>query len=190
VDFRDLVQLGIVGLLEAMSRFDIDRAAGFKAFASKRIRGAILSGLQQNSELHAQGAFRNRIRRERARSLHQEAGTTSRGDEFQRMVDVALGLAVGHMLEGTSMFVTAEGTGGPASAGEFQALSESLRDMVDTLPEPERHIVRHHYFEGLPFKVIADLLQLSPGRISQLHSRGLQTLRERQRKKGRLDIEI
>ncbi len=190
VDYRDLVQFGIIGLLDAMSRFDPDRGIAFKSFAAKRVRGTILNGLDQNSELHAQGAFRRRIRRERAASLREASSKESGHDEFARMVEVALGLAIGHMLEGTGMFLAEDiSTGKSDVPGEFSALSESLRQLVEELQDPDRVVVKYHYFEGLAFTDIADLLSLSKGRISQLHARALKSLRARQRKKGMLSLE-
>jgi RNA polymerase sigma factor for flagellar operon FliA len=190
VDYRDLVQMGVVGLLQSISKFDPERGISFKSFANKRIRGEMLKGLDQNSELHAQNVLRRSIRRDRAESLHEQSAADSSGDEFAQMIEVAIGVAIGHMLEGTAM-LPQQGNANLAGErpSEFLGICESLRGLVDELPEPDDLIIRFHYFEGLPFAEIAELLGLSKGRISQRHARALRILRERQRGKGKLSLE-
>jgi RNA polymerase sigma factor for flagellar operon FliA len=186
VEFADYLQLGTLGLIEAVDRFDPHRGTSFEAFAAHRIRGSVLNGLTKLSEAYSQSCLRKRLRVERLESLRQgdQVATTkaSKPDLFATLADAAVGLALSYMLEGTGMIATEE-TGG-AYRQEFyrsveaQELRDSVRRLVDALPDRERRVVRYHYYQGLDFTEIAQLLGLTKGRISQIHRQALQLIRE------------
>ncbi len=193
VEIRDLIQLGVVGLLESISRFDPAAETSFAGFASKRIRGAMLNGLEKQSEYHAQSAFRRRIRRERLESLAKFGGAADGpSDVFMQMVETALGLAVGYLLEDTTMYVDENRSVGQsyASAGEMAAVSESLKSLVSMLPEPDRQIVELHYFGAVQFSDIAEMMRLTKGRVSQIHARALKVLRKLQSGKIGFNLDV
>ena len=73
---------------------------------------------------------------------------------------------------------------------ELRCLMKSMRSLVDQLADPEGQIIRHHYFHGMQFSDIADLLGLSKSRVSQLHGRALNELRGRYRNRAGLSLEI
>jgi len=186
LEIRDLMQLGVVGLLEAITRFELSRGVSFAAFAAKRIRGSMLNGLEKHSEYHAQSAFRRRIRRERVESLSGAHGSPSGGsDVFMQMVETAVGLAVGCLLEDTAMYVDESRNADLHHAGtrELSSISASLRSLVALLRDPDRQVIELHYLAGLPFSEVASMLELSKGRISQIHARALQALRSFQSSK-------
>lgn len=188
VEYSDLVQLGTVGLLESISRYQPERGSGFVAFASKRVQGAILNGLEKTSELHAQSAYRRRLRQERAKSLTDTHGADASSDVFLQMVEAALGLAIGHMLEGTGMFADEDSTV-TDSNGEVATLGVTLRRLVPSLQAAERRVITYHYLNGLSFSEVAGLLKLSRGRVSQIHKSALGSLRQLLRQKGVLHFE-
>jgi len=177
IEHRELVQLASVGLLEAVDTFDPQRGVRFAQYASKRVRGAVLDGLEQLSEYQAQAALRRRVNRERAESLARQDGA---GGLFEEMVDVAVGLAIGYMLEDTALYADGSRSGGdPYEASETLLLGEQLKYLVEGLAEQERLVIRYHYYHELPFKDVAELLDLSKGRISQIHSKALAEIRRR-----------
>jgi len=179
LEIRDLMQLGAVGLLESISRFEYERGGSFAGFASKRIHGAMLNGLEQYSEYHAQSTFRRRVRKERIDSLAEFGKKDAGNDAFMQMVEATLGLAIGCLLEDTSMYVD-EGRNASQNylgTGELATISDSLRALVSELPEPDRQVIEMHYLAGLPFSKVATLLGLSKGRVSQLHGRAIKSLR-------------
>lgn len=187
VEFNDLSQSAAKGLIEAVDRFDPTEGVNFAAFARKRIRGSILNDLHKESELTAQLAFRKSVVRERADSVDSKTA-----DAFADLVQAALGLAVGFMLEGSSMFSSdaaersEEETYGKAN--EIRHLREELRRLVDVLPNAEKHVIRLHYFEGEPFTEIAKRLKLTKSRVSQLHKAGVAALLKKRRNSTSLDI--
>lgn len=187
VEFKDLSQSAAKGLIEAVDRFDPTEGVHFAAFARKRIRGSILNDLHKESELTAQLAFRKEVVRERAQSVDAKTG-----DAFTDLVQAALGLAVGFMLEGSSMFSSdaterseEEAYG---KANELRHLREELRRLVDHLPDAERRVIRLHYFEDKSFTEIAKQLKLTKPRISQLHKAALASLLKKRRNSVSLDV--
>lgn len=189
VEFSDYLQAGMVGLVEASRRYDVAQGAQFQTYASWRITGAILTSLETATEQHQQAAARKRLVAERVASLHpSEAQSTSpasgTADEveaaFARIAEVAIGLAVGFMLEGSGMFRHEEDQAADGDASTSAGMSQAkrrLRRAVQELPPAEQAIVKSHYDEHLSFTEIASALALSKGRVSQLHKQALLRLK-------------
>lgn len=183
IEFADLSQLASAGLLEAIDRYDADFGIPFKRYAARRISGSILDGIAKMSEVRQQVSFRNRIRSERARSLH-DVDTTDMptADAMQMLIDVAVGLALGFMLEGTSLYVADGERDSGANAYESLVWKETMQRIlaeVSTLPDREQSIIHRHYLDGLSFEQIGALLGVSKGRISQLHKAAVGLLKKR-----------
>jgi RNA polymerase sigma factor for flagellar operon FliA len=181
IDFLELCQLAYAGLLEAIDRFNPGFGAPFRSFASRRISGSLLDGIAKLSERREQLSFRSRVRSDRARSLAQGLEAKA-ADPMQSFVDLAVGLALSFMLEDTALYVSHDKPDPGPDAYDSLAWKEAITRVmteVRTLPERDSSIVRMHYIEGLDFEQIAKVLQLSKGRISQLHKSALGLLRKR-----------
>lgn len=181
VEFKDYLQFACVGLLETIDRFDPARNIDFKTFATQRIKGNVLDGIVRLSDGQEQVALRAQIRRERLESLNDVSGKRT-NEVFQSLASLTIGLAIGFILDDTGMVDR------PAHASPFNqdhayhslAWSQTrdrVHSAVANLPERERKIVQHHYFHGLTFSQIGDILDLSKGRVSQLHRAALTALR-------------
>jgi RNA polymerase sigma factor for flagellar operon FliA len=208
VGFEDYLQYGRVGLLEAIDRFDPSREASFETFAGYRIRGAILNGLEKSTESAAQAAHRRHSRlRERTQSLQlRDIGdSTARGESspegptgdmelepFAGMVDVAIMLAMGYVLEDSGEWnpAGADRAGDPYKSVQLARVRARLSLLVDALPQRERLIVRYHYFEHMEFQAIGEVLELSKGRVSQLHARALRLIRDSYDTLEEFDLEL
>lgn len=185
---EDTDQHALTGLLEAIDRFDPHRGVPFSAFARQRIIGAIRDGNASSTEIDAQRSRARRRDRDRLASLSgPEPGDD--GDALAKLARVALGLAVGMMLEGTGMLVTPDAHDerpDPYQTLAWCQMKQKLTHEVGRLPAKEASVIRLHYGEGLAFLEVARLMALSPGRISQLHKAALATLRRRIGRKGEL----
>jgi RNA polymerase sigma factor for flagellar operon FliA len=183
IEYEDFVQLACAGLLEAIDRYDPGLGVPFRGFAVRRINGSILDGLAKTSEIREQLAFRQRTKRERLRSLAPEdAEGLAPGEAMEALIDLAVGLALGFMLEGTSLYREDGGAGAQPTAYDSLAwkdLVDRLSVELGRLQDRDRAIVRLHYLEEVNFDQIAALLGLSKGRISQLHKAALALLRKR-----------
>lgn len=179
IDFDEYHQYALVGLIEAVDRYDPGRGAAFRTYASHRIRGAILSGIEKHSERQQQIVARSRIREERFQELLEEV-TAAEQDPFLRLVDLAIGTAIGYMLEDSSMYQAEERTydHNIYRSRELHDLARTLDGLVETLSPQEQTVIRYHYYQQVRFDEIAGKLGLSKGRISQLHHRALRRMRE------------
>jgi len=198
LELADLRQLASTGLIEAIDRFDPDRGVDFRAYAGRRISGSISDGIARSSEMRRQQSARMRIRKERVRALLPEEGTEglSDRDAVEALAELAVGLALGMMLEDTGLYVDQASTPSTrvarASAYDSAAwheLTMRLAREIDDLPERQAMILRKHYLDSLDFDTLARLLALSKGRISQLHRSALVTLRKRLARHGHFSLE-
>lgn len=184
LEYGDLLQLASAGLLEAMDRFDPALGVPFRGFAVRRINGSMVDGIAKMSEVREQVSFRHRVRRERLRSLTiQEVEDLPPGEALEALVEMAVGLAIGFMLEGTGLYQDDEAPTAPQpTAYDSLAWKEMVGRLtveLGRMPERERTILRTHYLEDVNFDQIALMLGLSKGRVSQLHKAALGLLRKR-----------
>lgn len=180
-ELGDLEQLAFEALLQAIDRFDPSRGAPFESFVRLRIKGQISNGLAKMSESGAQASYRRRAERDRLRSLSTDPAQNDVADDpLQALSRLAATLVLGIMLdEGAPQDPDAIADSVP-SAYESLALREMqhcLWQQVDTLPEREAFVLRQHYAKDVSFKVIAELLGISKGRVSQIHRQALLRLR-------------
>jgi RNA polymerase sigma factor for flagellar operon FliA len=182
LELAELRQLAYAGLLEAIDRFDPERGVPFRGYASRRITGSVLDGIAQASEVREQIAFKGRLRAERLRSLAPEdVERFGSADAMRALAELAAGLAIGFLLDG-GMAADEETADRAPSAYDGLAWKEAvqgLREALDELPERDQLIVREHYLNGVAFDLIARMLGLSKGRISQLHRDAIGRLRKR-----------
>ena len=181
---RDAEQWAYTGLLQAIDAFDPLRGSPFEAFAKPRIVGSVRDGFARSTEVEAQMSARRRQERERLRSL-KAAGTNSENDSIECLGSIAASLAIGLILDETRL-IGSESDPDPApSAYESlvwrQTQAKLLRE-IERLAPGEAAVIRQHYEHGLNFAQIAELLGLSRGRISQLHSAALLKLKKRMSK--------
>lgn len=187
IEFEEYRQYALVGLIESIDRYDPSYGAMFKTYAGHRIRGAILNGIERHNELQQQISARTRLREERYKDLMEEIGQEQE-DPFARLVDTAIGLAIGYMLEDSGLFRHEE-TGYEDNAYrqyELDELVRLVRSLVDTLPEQERAVIRGHYLDQMRFDEIAVRMGLTKGRISQIHHRALKRMRENYQQEQKL----
>lgn len=181
VPFDDYHQLARLGLLQAIERYDPDAGAQFRTFATRRIQGAVLNGLESQTERHQQVAARKRLASERAASFVPEHMALGDGDQLlAQLGDVAVSIAVSMILDGI-------GLGGDARDGlphdayaeaELRQIRARMWAGVERLPDRERRIIDLHYRRARSFDDIAAEERVTKGRISQLHKRAIERLRE------------
>ena len=174
--WQDCAQNALIGLLDAIERFDPGRGVPFKPFARLRVRVAVFDGLRVLRNVHLElghdAPFRAAAAKERVESLREDES----GDPLENFVAATVGLGLGFLLDMQSM----PGHMQPADAYaelEKAQLSAAVSESLDRLTERERTVVVMHYYHQLPFVEIAEQLSVTKGRISQLHKRALERLR-------------
>lgn len=179
LDRKDADQLAFEALLVAIDRFDPKKGVPFTAFVAKRICGAIRNGLPRATEANAQYNARKRTERDRLRSLEQAARLDASGP-LELLRELAVGITIGFLIQEKSAAHLETIPGADPSAYDaisWQQLVLELDARIADLPERERLILEYHYKLDIRFTEIARLLDISKGRISQLHGQALKRLR-------------
>ncbi|MDF0606936.1 sigma-70 family RNA polymerase sigma factor [Neisseriaceae bacterium TC5R-5] len=178
--FLDRYQSGVVGLLAALEGFDPQRDVDFKTFATPRIKGEILNALSRASEVASQLSGRKKYLQDRVNHLGQQPDSA-----FEQLLSLSVGLAIGFMLEDDRLYqASADEDNGKVLAADsvyqslqMQQLKTLLHQHLHQLTPRQRQVIRLHYFQGLLFADIAQALQLSKGRVSQLHQEAIDKLK-------------
>lgn len=191
VPFNDYLQYAHVGLIEALDRFDASLGASFESYSSHRIRGSILNGLSRHTELRAQRVYWRDVLAERRESLQgsQAVATDTTLEDFARL---AMGLAIGLMLDDPNAPERADDSveANPYAGTELSQMRERVRALVEQLPARERDILRWHYYDQREFQEIAADLGVTKGRVSQLHARALERVKEALNVGPRIDRKV
>jgi len=192
VDVHDLVQTGMIGLLEASSRYDASRPAQFSTYASSRISGAILDELRK---LDTCSRRDRKISRQIEQAKTQLSAKTGEGPTHEQIAQ-AVGLGVKeyeltlHRLEsGRQPYSKTEDRDSdmtdqlPSNAeSPFEAYCKkedfrALRSHIDRLAPRFREILRMYYFKDMSLKEIGSHMGVGEARISQLHKQAILDLR-------------
>jgi RNA polymerase sigma factor for flagellar operon FliA len=193
----ELKSWGREGLLVAAQRFDETRGVPFRAYASYRVRGAILDGLRKSADLPRR-TFRRLQMAEAAANYAEGALADLSGppppgetrEDAERLLDEHLAAMATAMAAGL-LHATAPGEAGaptlvdpepdPEERLQRAELARLLMQHIDTLPDDERTLVRRHYFEGERFDHVAGELGLSKSWASRLHTRAIGRLTKKMR---------
>jgi RNA polymerase sigma factor FliA len=201
VDESELVSYGLVGLNNAIERFEPERGIRFESFAATRVRGAILDGLRALDWVPRSVRSRARtIERARARLQHDlgRRPTTSElaarlGIDEPQLREHLLEIAGGSMHTLDEPWAAADASGDEVSllevipdpgAPDPQAVLDTsdvkvrLADAIAELPEREKLVVALYYYEGLNLKEIGDVIGVTESRVSQVHTAALARLKE------------
>ena len=195
VQVEDLVQNGMIGLLDAISRYEAGHGAQFETYAAQRVRGAMLDGLRENDWL-PRGLRRDMRRIEQTiTQLEQEQGRTPSERELAEAMDMSLAdyqkmlqEARGHQLiyfedlneEGGESFLDRHLTdhdANPLQMLEDKNLRELLVQAIDVLPERERLMMALYYEQDLNLREIGEVMGVTESRVCQLHSQAIARLR-------------
>ena len=188
IDFDEYHQWALLGMIDSVDRFDAARGVRFKTFASRRMHGCILDGIECATEKQQQIAARRRLRQERAADALASArmGRSAAGavvgdsDLFSVLAEVGMGLALGLMLEGTGMAAPAVDATVPDRAYErfeLRQLKTAVHACIDELSKQEQLVIKGHYLDDLRFVEIAAKLGLTKGRVSQVHKHAMDKMR-------------
>lgn len=198
LEVDDLIGDGVIGLLEAIKKFEPGRNVQFKTYATARIRGAILDGLRRLDWAPRRLRRQARNVERRMNELCQMNSRLPTPAELAQSLDlpveeleelmaeingsfvVSLDDLV-HMTEDASFLLgDTLADPGPAIVDEVQHHERAsvLAEAVDRLGERERTAISLFYFEGLTNKEVAEVMGVSPARVCFLHARALRKLRD------------
>ncbi len=199
LDADDLLSCGTIGLINAIDRFDPTRGSRFEAFASTRIRGAVIDHLRSLNWLPRTAMARIRQMEYAIANLEQRLGRPPREDEiaeeanistsrYRQMLqeagtivlslDAPLGpLAQEEGLTSLADLLEDERSLEPGEQVEAQELMARLHVALNELPERERMLLALYYREELTMKEISKIMNVSESRVCQLHIQAILRLR-------------
>jgi RNA polymerase sigma factor for flagellar operon FliA len=193
VEFDDLVSYGIIGLIDAIDKFDIEKKVKFETYANIRIRGAIVDQIRALDWIPRSTRQRFKQLDEVMNRLHNSHGDNITDDmlakemgmsihDLNKFMGEASALSVmsldEKLSENSNFSIRSEDREISPEGNLFDKETKKLlMERIDALPERERMIVDLYYFSELTYKEIASVLEISESRISQLHTKAIMKLR-------------
>tara|TARA_B100001079_G_C16245043_1_gene440738 strand:- start:12 stop:773 length:762 start_codon:yes stop_codon:yes gene_type:complete len=199
IEVDDLISVGVLGLMDAISKYDSSRGAKFKTYAEFRVRGAILD------ELRAMDWVPRSIRQKASKvdkvvqELQVKLSRSPEDEEVAKEMGISLDQFHDTLNETKSIPIfSLEDLGIAKESGEQQSLldclagkadadpqtqirlielKEIIAKAIDALPEKERLMVSLYYYEELTMKEIGAVLEITESRVSQIHSKAVYRLR-------------
>lgn len=195
VQLDDLMQSGMIGLLEAAQKYDVSKGASFETYAGIRIRGAMLDEIRKGDWAPRSVHRKSRQVAEAVRAVELRTGTDARDQDVANELGMDLDsyYAILQDASGSRLFSFEDMGDGDDSAidriagktlGPEQGLEESgfkaqLAEAIEGLPEREQLVLALYYDEELNLKEIGEILGVSESRVSQIHSQAALRLRSR-----------
>ncbi|MDR0248458.1 MAG: FliA/WhiG family RNA polymerase sigma factor [Oscillospiraceae bacterium] len=193
VDFDDLMSCGLLGLMDAIDRFDVTKEVKFETYATLRIKGEIIDQIRRQD--WAPISLRQKIKRieDGITTLEAKLGRSASeaevaeylsmsADEVRRALDesytfnmVALDELLMDRTAGEGLLASQEYN--PEERYEQEEVKQILARCVDALPEKERLVISMYYTDELTLKEIGAVLGVTESRVSQIHSKAIATLR-------------
>lgn len=195
----DLIGAGIMGLLDAVDKFNEDKGVEFKSYAEFRIRGAMLDELRamdwvprsvRRNAKRLQEAYA-KVEKEKMRPADDEEVATEMGidmESFYQMLDEVRGISIINEEEISNILPNGE-AGHPwpvtqASVGldpleslNLTEVQEVIAQAIERLPKNESLVVSLYYYEELTMKEIGGIMGYTESRVSQLHTKAVLRLR-------------
>ncbi len=203
VDTADLISYGIFGLIDAIEKFDPDRAIKFETYAIARIKGAIIDELRAMDWVPRSVRSRAREIESTYVALENELKRVPTDQEVadrmgitpKEFGDILSKLSYTSVVSFEELWVGGEREDGQSAIGSIRddsaddpvAIFESveikdiLAGAIERLPEREKTVIALYYYEGLTLKEIGQVLGVTESRVSQLHTKAVLRLRARLR---------
>jgi RNA polymerase sigma factor FliA len=190
VEVDDLIQAGMVGLLEAAANYASDRGASFETYAGIRIRGAMIDALRKQDWAPRSVHRKAREAAVVIRQIEAVEGREARDveiaqrlglsiEEYHRIVQDAAGCQLASIDEINEANEIADREADPFSELQQGSLREALAAAISELPERERLVMSMYYDDELNLKEIGVVLKVSESRVCQLHGQALVRLKAR-----------
>jgi RNA polymerase sigma factor for flagellar operon FliA len=186
VEVDDLIQEGMTGLLDALQRYEPQPNLSFEVYAKTRIRGAIYDSCRKNDILPRHQRDQVTSLEKITRSLEQKLGRPA--DDAEIAIEAGLSLddyfsVIGSMVNLMPLddlpedMLPSDHASDPMRLISMKQIASQMEATLKKLPEKEQLIMALHYQEELSYREIAVVMQLTPGRISQLHTQAMIRIR-------------
>ena len=201
VELDDLIQVGMIGLADALSRFESSQGVQFETFASQRIRGAMLDELRDNDWMSRSSRKGQKDIERAIHKLEQALGRAPKESEIAGAMELELGeyQSMLSKVRGTQLIYLEDISPGEDDGGSFldryvadasadpfamlrdERMRAALVAAIENLPEREKYVMGMYYEHEMNLKEIAAVLEVTESRVCQLHSQAVARLRTKMR---------
>ena len=208
VDVEDLMNVGVMGLIQAVDRFDPKRDNKFMTYAIFRIKGAVLSELRSRDFLSRSSRRKLRELEQTCQKMEQRLGRDVEDVEVAEELGIDLEDLHRTRQMSSISFISFEELGlssrdekeklmnflvhneeDALSQTRLRELRSALARAIEQLPEKERMVMSLYYFDELNMKEAGEVMNITESRVSQIHSQAIMRLRKKMRKEQLLDDE-
>jgi RNA polymerase sigma factor for flagellar operon FliA len=195
VQIDDLIQSGMIGLLEASRKYDVTKGASFETYAGIRIRGSMLDEVRKGDWAPRSVHRKSRKVAEAIKAIEARTGQDAKVQDIAKEMDIDLDAyyAILQDASGSRLFsfddvMEGDDSAIESAAGELPGPCDGLqRDTfkahlakaIDGLPDREKLVIALYYDEELNLKEIGEVIGVSESRVSQIHSQAALRLRAR-----------
>ena len=207
IEIDDLVNAGIIGLIQAIERFDPSRDVKLITYAMYRIKGAVLSELRARDVLSRTHRRKVRELDQAYSKLEQKYGREARDrevatelgldlDQFYQLKTLSsisfisfeeIGCTSNRDKDNLINLLMHEGTQDAYALTRLKEMKQATARAIEKLPEKEKLVISMYYVDELTMKEIGRVLDITESRVSQIHSRAIIHLRAKLRKAGLFD---
>lgn len=194
IELDDLISCGVIGLMDAIEKFDSTRDNKFKTYAEFRIRGAILDELRSQDWVPRSVREKAKIVEKAYAKLDKELGRPATDDEmctelacsmdeFHELINKSKSVSLLNIEDAAAMskgdkrlmvsLMETSRSANPQNAVNYKRAQDVIKEGIKTLPEKQRLVLSLYYFEDLNLKEIGQVLDVTESRVSQLHTQAI-----------------
>lgn len=195
VQIDDLIQSGMIGLLEAAKKYDVSKGASFETYAGIRIRGSMLDEVRKGDWAPRSVHRKSRKVAEAIKAIEARTGKDAQVQEIAKELEIDLNayytilqdasgsrlFSFDDIMEGddSAIELAAGELPGPCDGLQRDSFKAHLSHAIDGLPDREKLVLALYYDEELNLKEIGEVIGVSESRVSQIHSQAAMRLRAR-----------
>ena len=202
IELDDLISCGVIGLMDAIQKFDPSRDNKFKTYAEFRIRGAILDELRSQDWVPRSIREKTKLLERTYAKLESKLGRSAtdeemceelgiNADEFHDIINQSKSVSLLNIDDNTTFnkgdkkllagLLEKSKTANPFSAVNLKYARDRLKEGIKKLPEKQRLVLSLYYYEDLNLKEIGQVLDVTESRVSQLHTQAILRLKSKVR---------
>ncbi len=195
VEYDDLVGFGIIGLIDSIDKFDLNKNIKFETYAQIRIKGSIIDNIRKLDWIPRSLRKKSKEIQNALHSLENKLGRPPTNEELAEYLNLSLKEIEDTLAETANFNVTSleellinqgeyyiddsKGKTTPENILEKKELCRILGDIIDKLPENQKTVIALYYYEELTYKEIGKIMNLSESRISQIHSKAILNIKNK-----------
>jgi len=198
IELDDMISCGVIGLMDAIEKFDPTRDNKFKTYAEFRIRGSILDELRSQDWVPRSVREKAKIVEKAYAKLEKDLGRPATDeemceelqcsmDDFHELINKSKSVSLLNIEDAAAMskgdkklmvsLMETSRSANPQNAVSFKRAQEIIKDGIKSLPEKQRLVLSLYYFEDLNLKEIGQVLDVTESRVSQLHTQAILKLK-------------